>query len=1116
MESARSFNYNIANFFIKNIRITILVFLLLVVTALYCTLSLRPSGFPNPSLPIVVIQTTYTGADANTVASTVTSPLEGQLKSLQGIDTFTSTSTAGSSSIIVNAKTNIDVNTIETQINAAISTVTLPTGATKPLVSIPEIKTPDYYISVAGENPAQIFKTEALVKQKLYQLPGTAGISSPNDLTQKVYITVDETKAALYHITDQEIAAGIGQLTGSIPVTNNQAIDGKSVSIETELTGGTSLTDLGNTIITALPTPIKLSSIATILPAYEYASDPGTYLTYSNQTIPSVLLTIRTSPNTDIASYETSMVNILKNIAGSTFYPFDKTITYNPDSTRTLIVENYSVNYENSNQVQEVVSGLLGSPLTKVPNGLNQIGWIFGGIELVFIAMLIFVSWRAAIVSALAIPLSLAFSFIYLTITHNNLNTLVLFSLVLAIGLVVDPALVILESVQRKLDQGLRGKEAALKAIEDVGNGLFMAALTNIIVFIPFAVVSGVIGEIFAYIPLTLIPAVVGSYIVPLIFLSWIGSAFLKRGRNKTESEEDNMWPIARFVIRVNTAILRSKRLVRVGFIAIIFAIPFVIAGYFILSGKLQVTEFSKSPPSRIIELTADFLPSVTNSEKDTITKTVASAIGKDTNVYEVFPITNGLNYYIYLKPNKEEKTNSVVNLAEATLSTYQNQLDNISVAGLGFTPPSSTNPVQVQVTNADSTVIKNGVSAVAAAMNELCFTNKKFSISADCPSSDRPLQTVSDDYTAPQATAIQVILNRNKLITDGLVSQASYISALVNKEIAGTFSSSTDTGSQISLGGMNTEIYIKDSTKTNVTTLTEVKNIPVTSSTGKIYTLNDIATITEVASPAVVTHTGGQTISVVSASPKSKFASETYYAQMINTTVSYFTSSKLATIGLSEGDIASYSQGGTADFAASFQQLLIALMLSIFFTYFALVIFFESFTLPLVIVLTIPLTFIGIFPALTYLGTGQLGFLEIIGIIILVGIVENVAIFMIDAARQKIRKEGWNEKKAIAYASGVRLRPVLLTKITAVASLAPLVVANTEYKSLALVIIFGLITSGFTSLFTTPVLFIFFRWASRKFNKARWYSKFFWIVLFPIAAMVSAIREGKQLGEED
>jgi multidrug efflux pump subunit AcrB len=159
------------------------------------------------------------------------------------------------------------------------------------------------------------------------------------------------------------------------------------------------------------------------------------------------------------------------------------------------------------------------------------------------------------------------------------------------------------------------------------------------------------------------------------------------------------------------------------------------------------------------------------------------------------------------------------------------------------------------------------------------------------------------------------------------------------------------------------------------------------------------------------------------------------------------------------------------------------------------------------VILYTIPLTFAGIFPALGIIGSGEFGFLEIIGLIILVGIVENVAIFLIDAANQNIA-HGMEEKHAIAVASGVRFRPVILTKITAIASLAPLAFLSEFYRSISLVIIFGLLASGFVSLITTPILYIFFRWLSRRYMSMRWFNKVLFFPLMPLYLILMSINK--------
>jgi HAE1 family hydrophobic/amphiphilic exporter-1 len=267
-------------------------------------------------------------------------------------------------------------------------------------------------------------------------------------------------------------------------------------------------------------------------------------------------------------------------------------------------------------------------------------------------------------------------------------------------------------------------------------------------------------------------------------------------------------------------------------------------------------------------------------------------------------------------------------------------------------------------------------------------------------------------------------------------------------------------------------------------TTLSDVENIEVSSLTGQNFRLKDISAIRQEEQNASILRVNGQTLNVIQAQLVDKYANnQAVAAQVSQALIDFYGQNdgeKLKNLGFEEGDLKVYSEGGSADFANSLIELLRALVLAIIFSYVVLVLFFNSFSQPLVILYTIPLTFIGIFPAIAHLSNGQFGFLEIIGLIILIGVVENVAIFLLDYANQRVA-EGLDEKEAISLGSAIRLRPVLMTTFTAIASLAPLAFLSDIYRPISLVIIFGLLTSGFLSLITTPILYIFFRQIHRK-----------------------------------
>jgi multidrug efflux pump subunit AcrB len=167
-------------------------------------------------------------------------------------------------------------------------------------------------------------------------------------------------------------------------------------------------------------------------------------------------------------------------------------------------------------------------------------------------------------------------------------------------------------------------------------------------------------------------------------------------------------------------------------------------------------------------------------------------------------------------------------------------------------------------------------------------------------------------------------------------------------------------------------------------------------------------------------------------------------------------------------------NQGEFDDIAKSFQELFIALTAAIFLTYVVLVLQFRSFSLPVIMLFTIPLAAVGVFPAL-YLVDGQLGFLEILGFTILVGIVENVAIFLVDYANQLVKERKMSLRDAIILSSGVRFRPIILTKVVALGGLLPLALFSPFWRGLSSVIIGGILVSGFLSMTVVPIFYTWF-----------------------------------------
>lgn len=1072
------FNYRISAFFLNNLRLTVLAFCLLIVIGTGTVLALKTTGFPNATINLALIVTPYPGAAADTVANKITAPLEGVIKDIAGVKTFSSRSSNSVSVITITIDSSANAESVRSKIATAVNSIVLPAGAQTPQVSSPSIGGPSIILAISANDTKKLYEVYQQAVHDIQQIPETATVTPLVDLEKQVVVTLDTEKLKPTGLTYNDVQRQLSGINETLPVISDIALDSENQSLVTTLPG-TTLHDIEQLefISTTVP-PAKtyhLTDFAKVTEEYRFANPVLAHVGFQSQPnfaqTPTVVLMVKSVADINLTTYTTAIEQLLSNYPAAHFY------TSNPPelADTPIITEVFTANTSNEHQVAEVVSGLVGGPL-EFDSPIAQVGWILGGIQLVFLVMVALVSWRAAIVAALSIPLSLLFSTIYLYATGNNLNTLVLFSLVLAIGLVVDPALVILEAIQRKIDTGLRGKTAVLAAVKDVGNGLFLAALTNVIVFFPFAVVSGLLGEIFSYIPLTIIPAIIGSYIVPLIFLAWLGGLFLKPRRSKNNDEAKNLWSIAKWLIRCNESILRGPKLLRLGIIILAIVVPISMAGYYFSSGKIVSVQFASSTNADTIAMNGTFLPTLTTTEREELTQTILKTVVKNKAVKSVFPMENGWHYMIQLWPASERgnyRSVDVVQDLTNELASIQPKFLDLTIAVQSNGPPKSPYDVTLSIADDNPDTLQTTATAVAATLTQVCSTNNTIAIDAACTNGELIIEKVDDGYTNKETTTIEVLLDQAKLTEKRLILPSGPISLVIHQQLRQLFSEADNEAvGTVELNGTATDIILL-TTAIPPTTIDEIRNTEISFGPQTIR-LDDIATVQEKTGQANIQRVNGQTVTVVQGRLKPKFSNQGVATQVTAAVVDYYHTN----------NITQYSEGDSASFVKSFQELLIALVLAIILTYVVLVLFFESFTLPLVIIFSVPLTFIGVFPALSAWSNGQFGFLEIIGLIILVGIVENVAIFLIDAAKQKIKEDNWDPIIAISYASGVRLRPVLLTKLTCLASLAPLALFSEFYRSIAIVIMFGLLTSGITSLFTTPILFMFFDNVSNKIQK--------------------------------
>ena len=1112
MHKNHDYNYKIAKFFLDNSRITFLSLFVLVALGIASTLSLKTTGFPAPDVGIVLVNTVYPGASSDTVLKDVTKPIESIIKGLDGIDVYNSNSTNSVSIVSATLKPGFKTDSIQNKINSGISSIKLPTNVTT-TIATPTVGGVDFIFTLYDKDNQKLFKGYQAVKSILEKNSATKEIKSGNDLEEKVFVKLDRQALAARGIDVANIQQAIKSLGESFPVVSNLNVDDQKTSIVTKFQGTQDLEALKNLDIKDRTGTVKLKDIADIETNYAFKKDSLLIVgakhedkKYIDQALG---LEVRVNPNTDTFKY---IDEIRKEIAKSDLISINKDV---PD--KVTFLESYSVARENKEQVDEVLSGLIGGPLNISNKELAKVGWLLGGIQLVFLVMLTFVSWRAAIIAAASIPLSLIFTNIYLFFTGQSLNTLVLFSLVLVIGLVVDPALVILESIQRKIDAGLRGKNAALAAITDVGSGLFMATLTNIIVFAPFALISGILGQIFIFIPQTIVPATIGSYVVPLVFLSWVSGNFLKKSKHANsniaadadpdlvekelhKNELENLWPIAKWLVNLNKKILNSHWAIRVAIIFFTFSIAMLVSFIYVGGGQIKNVQFGDALNPQSLTLNIIHKNGTSDTDRNKINKEIIAEILDYEDVETVSPYVQTLR--IELKEAIERKGNSTdlaKNINDRVNKLFAAKVFDVDIKPISNGPPGASYQVQLSINESNQEKLKTAAIGVGSVFEKLCENDKKeVKIQDNCTGKKIKVLRTDDGYTGKENTVDYIEFDRAKLIEKNLILPSATTPSLIysTSNIKNAFA--IDDGNKVNtiLIDSRDVPVILDNKASDPNSIDSINNLTLFSLSGQPVPVKDVAVITKKTPPATIIRSKGETLGIVKIGLEEGKNDQAYAAKVTNAVVEYYKdNTKTDALGLSNNSIKSYSEGGAASFAKSFSELILALLFAIVATYFVLAVFFNSLSQPIAILYTIPLTFVGIFPALKHLGSGQFGFLEIIGLIILVGVVENVAIFLIDAANQMIANDGLSDKDAVATASGLRFRPVMLTKLTAIASLAPLAWLSETYRPISLVIIFGLLTSGFASLITTPILYIAFRRAS---TFIRTVNPFGWLAFIP------------------
>jgi HAE1 family hydrophobic/amphiphilic exporter-1 len=996
--------------------------------------SLKQELFPSLEFPQAAIVTTYPGASPEVMDTQVSRVIEGSVETLEGVTTTSSTSQSSLSTVRVTFDFGTTTAKVTESLNSALDSVksTLPTGATARVISGGLGTIPVMVLSVAsnsGDN-TEISKLLPDIAPTLFKkVPGVKDVQVGGIREYRVNMELNTRLMAANGISTQSISTALKTNGFVLPAGTLQDKDGQiTVQVGTPVESIAALKSLPLPA-SAVPGMPSLGRVLTIGDVATVAYEPAPIASISRvDGKPSLAISIT-------KTQDGNTVSISKGIK-----PLEEELATKLGGDVTI-----KETFNQAPFVEKSISDL-------VKEGL--LGLTFA----ILIILLFLRSWRSTLVTAISIPTSLLVAFIGLSGFGYSLNLFTLSALTIAIGRVVDDSIVVIENINRHLAYGEKKVEAILNSVREVAGAITAATLTTVAVFLPIAVVGGLVGQLFRPFALTFALALVASLFVSLTIVPVIAYWFLKTpvveagmteaqakkfaaNARKEEEEHERKSILQRAYIPVLTGTQKRPVITLVASgLVLVFTfglVPLIKTNFIGSSGSTTFSITQQVPLGASLEekaAAAEGVEKLLLDSGDTVA--VTTTIGGTGDSRVAFGQSAG---GIQIQVSIDESVNGDSFQAKMQkLFDADKSLGKVSFeSGQSF---GSSGTIDVTVTAKTDEQLRAGIKKVQDALE-----GKIDNVSPDV------VTTLSEKQRTLKVTVDRLAATRVGLSE---IAVATLVSSAMSPQSVGT----------INIDNKQTDIYIKSE---NVpATIAEVKAIPL-SPFGQVR-LGAIAKVELVAVPTKITTKDGDRAATVSLTPN-KDASLGAITMQVAEKVNALTDKMPA------GTTLLPIGGVSADQAESFSQLLLALLAAIAIVYLIMVATFRSLAQPLVLLVSIPFAATGAFVALLVTNTA-LGLPALIGMLLLVGIVVTNAIVLIDLINQ-YRTQGMPFEEAIINGARQRLRPILMTALATIGALSPLALGFTGSggfisQPLGVVVIGGLFSSTILTLVIVPVLY--------------------------------------------
>lgn len=995
-----------------------------VILGLYTYTKMSVELFPAINVPYITIQTSYPGAGAQEVEQQIVKPTEDALSSLSKVKNIMSIASEGSAITILEYDLSADANQAAMDAQKKIDSIKglLPEGTTTPVVIKQDMNAmPIMTLALSSDRPLNETYDYAkdVVKERLQKVAGVSDVAVTGGQERQIEVKVNKTKLESYGLSLNQVLNRLRSENLSQP---SGRVDRPEAEYNLRMLGEfTSIDDIKNLSINLQDgSTIRLKDVADIRNNYV---EKRSYARLNR--MPAIAITLFKQSDASVVDVS-DMVNAeLPNIKAE--LPKDVKLTVSTD---------------NAEFIKKSLNGTTRSLIEAI-------------LTTAFALLLFLREWRSVFIVLLAIPTSLLAAVMMMYFSGFTFNMMSLLGLTLCIGILVDDSIVVLENIHRHYKMGKSPAKAAVEGREEIGLAAIAITLSDVVIFAPIAFMSGMVGQFFRQFGLTVVFATLFSLFVSFTLTPMAASLLFKEHADVKIRKKGSILGLisdglgrfgSYFTDIYKKTLLWSlnhrKKVVVVALLAFFACITLIY-------------------PFKIIGM--EFMA---KSDQNQLSVSLELPIGA--------PMA------------KTDKALQEIEKFISTIPEVKYQYATLGSGGMGFSGGANQGSIGISLVSRSTrprTVWQIGDEIRNWATN---FKDGKIKVSeADSMGGGGPGGAITIDVLGSDTMKLAEVGDKVKKIVQGVpgtvdvdtnwrLGQPEIQATLKRDKLAwmGLSVSDVTKGVRAAVNGEKTGVYRAEDNEININVkvdnlnkadLETLKSITITTVSGNPVQLGEIADIKYGSGPTQIRRLNKQRTMQVTGNIRDR---------SLNDVVLDITK-KLDAANLPAGY--SYRMSGqTQAMNETFGQLILAMILSITLVYMVLTMLYESFSTPLIRMVSLPLGMVGAFSALAITGY-NLGMMPMIGLVMMDGLVAKNGTLLLDYTIT-LRQRGYNLREALIEAGMTRMRPIMMTTFTMIFGMMPLALSNAEgsemTKGIAIVLIGGLITSTFFTLLVIPSVY--------------------------------------------